>query len=102
MKKLLAILSVALFANQASANFHSGTEEENERLSRLIMQYGEIIHSADMKFLGKELIGSVVYHVRISKGSSDRMKLQAIPEGIYLCIVGLDPDDNTIMDCHIL
>ena len=100
MKKLIAILSVVLFANQASANFHSGTEEENERLSRLIMQYGEIIHSADMKFLGKELIGSVVYHVRIKK--PNRMELLGVPEGIYLCFVGLDPDDNTIMECKKL
>lgn len=99
-KRLLAILSLVLFANQASANFHSGTEEENERLSRLIMQYGEIIHSADMKFLGKELIGSVVYHVRIKK--PNRMELLGVPEGIYLCFVGLDPDDNTIMECKKL
>ena len=30
------------------------------------------------------------------------MKLQAIPEGIYLGIAGLDLNDKTIMDCKIL
>ena len=87
-KSLLAILSVVFFANQASANFHSGTEEENERLSRLIMQYGEIIHSVPMKDAkGNEL--SAIYHVRVNKGSSNRMKLQPIPEGIYVCFVAI-------------
>ena len=109
MKKLLAILSVVLFANQASANFHSGTEEENERLSRLIMQYGEIIHSADMKFLGKDLIGGAVFHVRIKK--PNRMELLGVPEGIYVCFAGLDvtatqlseiEEDQTFISCEKL
>ena len=101
MFKLIKVFVLALLIPvSANANFHSGTEEENERLSRLIMQYGEIIHSADMKFLGKELIGSVVYHVRIKK--PNRMELLGVPEGIYLCFVGLDPDDNTIMECKKL
>ena len=87
--KLIKVFVLALLIPvSANANFHSGTEEENERLSRLIMQYGEIIHSVPMKdSKGNEL--SATYHVRVNKGSSNRMKLQPIPEGIYVCFVAV-------------
>ncbi len=50
------------------------------------MQYGEIIHSAPMKdSKGDET--SAIYHVRINKGSPNRMKLDELYDGIYVCFV---------------
>ena len=89
MFRLIKILVLALLLPvSANANFHSGTEEEHERLSRLIMQYGEIIHSVGVKDSKGNYL-SASYHVRVNKGSSNRMRLQVIPEGIYICMVAV-------------
>ena len=89
MLKFIKILVLALlFPLTANADFHSGDPEQARRLSKVIMQWGEIIHSTNMKFLGRDLVGGAVFHVRINK-TSNRMKLQGIPEGIYVCFAGL-------------
>ena len=101
--KFIKILILALLLPvSANAGFHNGDVEEHKRLSRLIMQHGEIIHSTVMKdFRGNEIVGNALYHVRIYKGSSNRMKLQGIPQGIYVCLVG-QLDDISFMDCNKL
>jgi hypothetical protein len=101
---LIKILVLALLLPvSANAGFHSGDVEEHKRLSRLIMQHGEIIHSTAMKdFRGNEIVGDALYQVRIDKGSSNRMKLQAVPQGIYLCHVGVGYDDKGFMSCKKL
>ena len=103
MFRLIKIFVLALLLPiLANAGFHSGNVEEHKRLSKLIIQWGEIIHSSTLKdFKGNEIGASVIYYLRINK-TSKRMKLQAIPEGIYLGIAGLDLNDKTIMDCKIL
>ena len=77
------------------------------------MQHGEIIHSSPLKdFSGNEIIGSVLYHVRVNKAFIDlnisaipkgiRKMLNDIPDGIYMCVVGIDPDDKTVWRCDKL
>ena len=75
----------------ANANFHSNDPEEHKRLSKLIIQWGEIIHSSPMKdFEGNERRGSAVYHVRVNKVTPIQIiKLYPIPTGIYVCVVKL-------------
>ena len=102
MFKLIKILVLALLLPvSANAGFHGGDVEEHERLSRLIMQHGEIIHSTAMKdFKGKDLIGGAVFHTRIKK--PNRMELLGVPEGIYLCHVGVGYDDKGFISCKKL
>ena len=104
MIKFIKILVLALLLPvSANAGFHGGDPENHERLSRLIMQHGEIIHSTAMKdFKGNEIVGNALYQVRIDKGSSNRMKLQAVPQGIYLCQVGVGYEDKGYMSCKKL
>ena len=112
MFKLIKIFFLALLlpvSANAESFFPTDDPEQGKRISKLVMQYGEIIHSADMKFLGKELTGSVVYHVRIKK--PNRMELLGVPEGIYVCFAGLDvtatqlseiEEDQTFISCEKL
>ena len=103
MFKLIKIFVLALLlpvSANAESFFPTDDPEQGKRISKLVMQWGEIIHSTNMTFLGKDLIGGAVFHVRIKK--PNRMELLGVPEGIYLCFLGLDPDDNTIMECKKL
>ena len=102
MFKLIKILVLALLLPvSANAGFHGGDVEEHKRLSRLIMQHGEIIHSTAMKdFKGNEIVGDTLYQVRIDK--PNRMELLGVPEGIYLCHVGVGLDDKGFMSCKKL
>ncbi len=110
MFKLIKILVLALlFPLTANADFHSGDPEQAKRISKLVMQWGEIIHSTNMTFLGKDLIGGAVFHVGIKK--PNRMELLGVPEGIYVCFAGLDvtatqlseiEEDQTFISCEKL
>ena len=102
MFKLIKIFFLALLLPvSANAGFHGGDVEEHKRLSRLIMQWGEIIHSTAMKdFRGNEIVGDALYQVRIKK--PNRMELLGVPEGIYLCHVGVGLDDKGFMSCKKL
>ena len=102
MFKLIKILVLALLLPvSANAGFHGGDVEEHKRLSKLIMQHGEIIHSTAMKdAFGNEIIGNALYHVRVQ--SNVKIFFNEVPKGIYICVVGIDPRDVTFMDCEKL
>ena len=112
MFKLIKIFVLALLL-PVSANtesfFPTDDPEQGKRISKLVMQWGEIIHSTNMTFLGKDLIGGAVFHVRIKK--PNRMELLGVPEGIYVCFAGLDvtatqlseiEEDQTFISCEKL
>ena len=103
MFKLIKIFFLALLlpvSANAESFFPTDDPEQGKRISKLVMQWGEIIHSTNMTFLGKDLIGGAVFHIRIKK--PNRMELLGVPEGIYLCHVGVGYDDKGFMSCKKL
>ena len=92
MFKHIKIFVLALLLPvSANANFLSNDPEERVRLSKIIMQWGEIIHSSPLKdFEDDEQRGSAMYHVRVNKVTPIQIiKLYPIPTGIYVCVVAL-------------
>jgi hypothetical protein len=95
MKRLLAALSVVLFANQASAEtiYYRGYKAE------LILMYGEVLRPVEHDTgagITKYPSGSVAnYHIKLMPEAYNKMRSEQMPEdiisifqGIYLCEVG--------------
>ena len=89
MKKLFAILSVVLFANQASASGHSWVQEVAEQ----ILMKGEIVYSAPyVDADGKRNSKSAVYHVRLRDGL-----IEEAHAGFYICTVFQASGDGSVI-----
>ena len=92
MKKLLTILSIAFFANQASAEttYYEGYKAE------LILMYGEVLRTFD-HYTGTSQWPSdriATYHIKLLPEAYNKMRSEQMPEdvmsifqGVYFCKV---------------
>ena len=119
MKKLLAILSVVLFANHASAEDDKWWEEDTRlitikgRAAELILMHGDVLHSKEEEYRGLVVDKyvdeyRVKYHVKLSSKQMVALMVHVLEQGdkitpeetrdiesgIYICSVytfNLDP-----------
>ena len=92
MKKLLTILSVVLFANQASASSHSWAHEVAEK----ILMKGEIIYTAPLADRsGLSRGNGAIYHIRLRDGL-----VEEAHSGIYMCRVYQSGSRNIFYICE--
>ena len=112
VKKLLAILSVVLFANQASADenvcmvnsklkyWFGGYQAE-----QIIIQGSILSSGRKLDVNGNEIPETVWYHVmltgkQLAQATIDGLPhLECISRGIYICTVGLGYRDNVYYEC---